>query len=274
MPLVFSMTECLPQYSEHQWDSLTQTQLVPFFTKFALGAVFLRPYTFCILAGRVLNRFAKDVGFLDDLLPFIFCEYFIVCCIIATLWYLVLPQFSIHIAFLAEHCNHFNCRWVQSLGDNTSHLSCCHFLGSPAVFSQDLQRDQEARGHRYSIALNLCGVCLQINFFLINAARSPVYSHFSMTLQGLSTVRAMKKEDLALQFFHKYQNEHTQVSIDRVCCLKWLEITIPIYRVGTSTSSPLVGLEWGLTSSVSHCSQLSHLHPYRCQVVSHVSTSV
>jgi hypothetical protein len=46
---------------------------------------------------------------------------------------------------------------------------------------------------------------------LIYAARSPVYSHFSMTLQGLSTVRAMKKENLALQFFHKYQNEHSQV---------------------------------------------------------------
>ena len=30
--------------------------------------------------GRVLNRFAKDVGFLDDLLPFIFCEYFLVSC--------------------------------------------------------------------------------------------------------------------------------------------------------------------------------------------------
>ena len=46
----------------------------------------------------------------------------------------------------------------------------------------------------------------------IYTARSPVYSHFSMTLQGLSTVRAMKKEDIALQFFHKYQNEHSQVS--------------------------------------------------------------
>ena len=29
-------------------------------------------------AGRVLNRFAKDVGFLDDLLPFTFCEYLLV----------------------------------------------------------------------------------------------------------------------------------------------------------------------------------------------------
>ena len=29
-------------------------------------------------AGRVLNRFAKDVGFLDDLLPYVFCEYLLV----------------------------------------------------------------------------------------------------------------------------------------------------------------------------------------------------
>ena len=28
--------------------------------------------------GRVLNRFAKDVGFLDDLLPITFCEYLLV----------------------------------------------------------------------------------------------------------------------------------------------------------------------------------------------------
>lgn len=29
-------------------------------------------------AGRVLNRFAKDVGFLDDLLPYIFAEFVLV----------------------------------------------------------------------------------------------------------------------------------------------------------------------------------------------------
>ena len=29
-------------------------------------------------AGRILNRFSKDIGFLDDLLPYIFCEYILV----------------------------------------------------------------------------------------------------------------------------------------------------------------------------------------------------
>ena len=28
--------------------------------------------------GRVLNRFSKDIGFLDDLLPFIFCDFVLV----------------------------------------------------------------------------------------------------------------------------------------------------------------------------------------------------
>ena len=29
-------------------------------------------------SGRVLNRFSKDIGFMDDILPYVFCEYLIV----------------------------------------------------------------------------------------------------------------------------------------------------------------------------------------------------
>ena len=31
-----------------------------------------------LTTGRVLNRFSKDIGFLDDLLPYVFCEYLLV----------------------------------------------------------------------------------------------------------------------------------------------------------------------------------------------------
>ena len=31
-----------------------------------------------IILGRVLNRFSKDIGFLDDMLPYIACEFFYV----------------------------------------------------------------------------------------------------------------------------------------------------------------------------------------------------
>ena len=63
-----STTECLRRFSGHQCDSLTLTRLVSF--KLADGIV----YNIHLHAGRVLNRFSKDVGFLDKLLPFVLCD--------------------------------------------------------------------------------------------------------------------------------------------------------------------------------------------------------
>ena len=37
--------------------------------------------------GRILNRFSKDIGFLDDLLPYIFCEYILVSTCVYTCSY-------------------------------------------------------------------------------------------------------------------------------------------------------------------------------------------
>ena len=48
-------------------------------------------------------------------------------------------------------------------------------------------------------------------FTPISVARSPVYSHFCVTLQGLSTIRTLCMEDKAHELLHRYQNEHTQV---------------------------------------------------------------
>ena len=41
-------------------------------------------------------------------------------------------------------------------------------------------------------------------------ARSPLYSHISMTLQGLPTIRAYNKQNDLLEMFYKYQNTHSQ----------------------------------------------------------------
>ncbi len=35
-----------------------------------------------VFVGRILNRFSKDIGYLDDLLPYIFCEYLFVSLVI------------------------------------------------------------------------------------------------------------------------------------------------------------------------------------------------
>lgn len=47
----------------------------------------------------------------------------------------------------------------------------------------------------------------------VYVARSPVYSHFSTTLQGLSTIRTLGKQEEAQKLFHKYQNQQTQVRL-------------------------------------------------------------
>lgn len=54
-------------------------------------------------------------------------------------------------------------------------------------------------------------MCIAHDYFFLFVAKSPVYSHLSVTLQGLVTIRALQKENIVLNLFHKYHNEHTQV---------------------------------------------------------------
>ena len=42
------------------------------------GAISINHINRVTFIGRVLNRFSKDVGFLDDVLPYLFCEYVVV----------------------------------------------------------------------------------------------------------------------------------------------------------------------------------------------------
>ncbi|XP_065919840.1 ATP-binding cassette sub-family C member 4-like [Dysidea avara] len=118
--------------------------------------------------GRVLNRFSKDIGFMDDILPSNFLEVItlflrffaimLVACV-ANYWLFIPATIIVVVQFIF--------RWF--------------FLHT----SRSIKR-------------------------LEALARSPLYSHISSTIQGLSTIRAYKEEKKFSNNLHYYLNEHTK----------------------------------------------------------------
>ena len=60
------------------------------------------------------------------------------------------------------------------------------------------------------------------------AARSPLYSHFSTTLLGLTTVRACEMESVSLAYFHAYQDEQTRGWSVYLIANRWLGVRVDL----------------------------------------------
>ena len=78
--------------------------------------------------------------------------------------------------------------------------------------SRDVKRLEAICEYYYTPLYNiLYRMQLPLKCTVISTARSPLYSHISATLQGLPTIRSFGKQNVAVDLFHKYQNEHSQV---------------------------------------------------------------
>ena len=59
-------------------------------------------------------------------------------------------------------------------------------------------------------------------------ARSPIYSHISSTIQGLSTIRAYGEQVRFLNNLHFYQNEHTKGWYAKMTTNRWFGMRLEI----------------------------------------------
>ena len=62
----------------------------------------------------------------------------------------------------------------------------------------------------------------------ISLARSPLYSHISATIQGLSCIRAFHEQQKFINKFHYYQNEHTKAWYIKIMASRWFGMRIDL----------------------------------------------
>ncbi|XP_061696778.1 ATP-binding cassette subfamily C member 4-like [Syngnathoides biaculeatus] len=134
--------------------------------------------------GRILNRFSKDIGYLDSLLPWTFVDFtqvFLQVLGVILVSAIVMPWILIpFVPLLAV------------------------FLGLRRYYlqtSRDIKR-------------------------LEATTRSPVFSHLSSSLQGLSIIRAFKVQQTFQKMFDDYQDLHSEAWFLFLATSRWLAVRL------------------------------------------------
>ena len=140
-------------------------------------------------SGRILNRFSKDLGFMDEQLPKEFYEF----------W-----QYSTYnLAAAIAICAVQPFMVVPFILMAVSTLTLRYFY----------LRSSKQIKHLESIA------------------RSPLYSHISLTMQGISTVRALGMEERMAQDLHFFQDEHARAWYHYVAGERWFGLRVDLFSV-------------------------------------------
>ncbi|XP_017337542.1 multidrug resistance-associated protein 4 isoform X1 [Ictalurus punctatus] len=134
--------------------------------------------------GRILNRFSKDIGHIDSMLPLTFVDFIqvflqivgVIAVATSVIPWILVPVLPLLIVFL------FLRRY---------------FLQT----SRDIKR-------------------------LEATTRSPVFSHLSSSLQGLSTIRAFKAEERFQQTFDSQQDLHSEACFLFLTTSRWFAVRL------------------------------------------------
>ena len=187
-------------------------------------------------SGRILNRFSKDLGSLDEQLPFLFYFFWVhASYIIAVIIASCATQYVLIIPF--------------SISFFTTLLLRYYFLKT----STQVRR-------------------------LESVARSPLYSHISISLLGLSTIRALGNEKGMTHDFHHFQDKHTTAWYNYAMCSRWFETRLDLIASLVSISGVFLALFsyyiLGLYQLVGFSLPLLLSIPFSFQYLVRVSTDV
>nr|XP_046259915.1 ATP-binding cassette sub-family C member 4-like isoform X2 [Scatophagus argus] len=134
--------------------------------------------------GRILNRFSKDIGYLDSVLPWTFVDFiqvFLQVIGVIAVSAIIIPWILIPVAPLLAVFLFLRCYFLQT--------------------SRDIKR-------------------------LESTTRSPVFSHLSSSLQGLSTIRAFKVQQRFQQMFDQYQDLHSEAWFLFLSTSRWFAVRL------------------------------------------------
>uniref|UniRef100_A0A8D0CMH0 Multidrug resistance-associated protein 4 n=1 Tax=Sander lucioperca TaxID=283035 RepID=A0A8D0CMH0_SANLU len=134
--------------------------------------------------GRILNRFSKDIGYLDSLLPWTFVDFiqvFLQVIGVIAVAAVIIPWILIPVAPLLAVFLFLRCYFLET--------------------SRDIKR-------------------------LESTTRSPVFSHLSSSLQGLSTIRAFKVQQRFQQMFDGYQDLHSEAWFLFLTTSRWFAVRL------------------------------------------------
>ncbi|XP_044598198.1 probable multidrug resistance-associated protein lethal(2)03659 [Cotesia glomerata] len=149
-------------------------------------------------SGRILNRFSKDIGAIDELLPMAMIDCIqitlslvgIIVVICVTNVWLIFPTF----------------------------LICATFYGLRVVYVSTSRSVKRLEG----------------------ITRSPVFSHLSATLQGLSTIRSFNAEEILIKEFDNHQDLHSSAWYIYIASSRafgfWLDLVCLVYIICVTMS--------------------------------------
>ncbi|KAM9804854.1 LOW QUALITY PROTEIN: ATP-binding cassette sub-family C member 4-like [Neosynchiropus ocellatus] len=134
--------------------------------------------------GRILNRFSKDIGYLDSLLPWTFVDFIqVVLQVLGVLAVasIIIPWVLVPVVPLVAVFLYLRLYFLRT--------------------SRDIKR-------------------------LEATTRSPVFSHLSSTVHGLSTIRAFKVQQRFQQMFDEYQDLHSEAWFLFLTTSRWLAVRL------------------------------------------------